>query len=57
MEPITPELDVVVRKGCQGQEFEASRGTWVKPREERITAQTEEKAQSYEPDLTLVMPA
>lgn len=57
MEPITPDLDVVVRKGCQGQEFEVGRGTWVKHREEGNTAQTEEKAQSYEPALTLVMPA
>lgn len=57
MEPITPDLDVVVRKGCQGQEFEVGRGTWVKHREEGNTAQTEAKAQSYEPALTLVMPA
>ena len=57
MEPITPELDVVVRKGCQGQEFKVGHGTWVKHRDEGITAQSEEKAQSYEPGLTLVMPA
>ena len=55
MEPVTPEVDVVVKKGCQGQEFEVGHGTWVEHREEGIAAQTEEKAQRRELDLTLIM--
>lgn len=48
-EPVTAELDVVVRKCCQGQEFEIGCGTWLEHRAEGIIAQMEGMAQGGNP--------
>lgn len=45
-EPVTLELDMAVMKCCQGQDFESGRRKWARTREEEITAQEEEKAQT-----------
>lgn len=52
MEPVTPDLDVVVRKCCQGRGLKFVVEHGLEHRKERITAQMEEKAQWQELDLS-----